>query len=539
MMKKNKEIKRVAITPRAEAAEATERRETLGEGLRPSPLFAAEIKELQSETPVSPAPVSPAGADDEAREPDVVSAEKMKELLNRDYAYGFNDGDVGLFRLDKGISEEVVRQISKIKGEDEWMMNFRLSAFRSFERMPMPSFGPDLSDIRFEDIYYYLKPSEKAESSWDQVPDKIKETFTKLGLQDAEQKYLSGVATQYESEVVYHNVNKELEDLGVIFLDTDSGLREHPELFKKYFGKLVPPADNKFAALNSAVWSGGSFIYVPKGVKVPKPLQSYFRINSEKMGQFERTLIIVDEGADLHYVEGCTAPNYSTDALHAAVVEIFVEKGGRCRYTTIQNWSDNVYNLVTKRAQCMEDASMEWIDGNLGAKVTMKYPACYLRGRGARGTTISIAVADQNQTQDAGSRMIHMAPDTSSTIISKSLARNGGNATYRGTVEHSPEAKGARSSVECDTLILDRQSKSDTLPTNRINTGDSFFQHEATVSKISEEQLFYLMSRGLSEAQATEMIIMGFIEPFTRELPMEYAIELNQLMKLDMSESVG
>ncbi len=470
---------------------------------------------------------------------DSVSTTEMEALLDRDYAYGWDDGEVGLFRFEKGISESVVAKISELKGEGDWMRDFRLKSYQQFCKLPMPNFGPDLSAIDFDDIYYYLKPSERAEDDWNQVPEKIKDTFDKLGIPEAEKKHLDGVATQYESEVVYHKISEELKQLGVIFLDTDSGLREHPEIFKKYFGKLVPPGDNKFAALNSAVWSGGSFIYVPKGVKVPRPLQSYFRINSEKMGQFERTLIVVDEGADLHYVEGCTAPKHSTDALHAAVVEIFVEKGGRCRYTTIQNWSDNIYNLVTKRASCAEDASMEWIDGNLGAKVTMKYPACYLRGRGAKGTTVSIAVADRKQTQDAGCRMLHLAPETSSTIISKSLARNGGNATYRGTVDYAPQAKNCRSNVECDTLILDPRSKSDTLPVNRINNGSGFFQHEATVSRISEEQLFYLMSRGLTEEQATEMIIMGFIEPFTRELPMEYAIELNQLMKLDMSDSVG
>lgn len=534
-MKKNESVKRVALTERAEANEALEKQ---AKAIRPIGGEALSIgtKALSSDSvPHDDHDHLTPGGEEE----DLVSQEEVEALLDQDYAYGFNDGDVAVLRLDKGINEEIVRQISQIKGEDEWMLDFRLKSYRSFSQMPMPSFGPDLSDIDFDDICYYLKPSDRPETSWDEVPDKIKNTFNKLGIPEAEQKYLSGVATQYESEVVYHKVNEELEALGVIFLDTDSAYRQHPELFRKYFGKLVPPADNKFSALNSAVWSGGSFIYVPKGVKVPKPLQSYFRINSEKMGQFERTLIIVDEGADLHYVEGCTAPNYSTDALHAAVVEIFVEKGGRCRYTTIQNWSDNVYNLVTKRAVCEEDASMEWIDGNLGAKVTMKYPACYLKGRGARGTTVSIAIADEGQTQDAGSRMIHLAPETSSTIISKSLARNGGNATYRGTVEHAPNAKGARSNIECDTLLLDEASKSDTLPTNRIQTGDTFFQHEATVSKISEDQLFYLMSRGLSEEQASEMIIMGFIEPFTRELPMEYAIELNQLMKLDMSNSVG
>lgn len=514
-MKKNDEVKRVAITPEAEAKEQRER-QAPKQGIRPNPL-----------------------APPTASTSDKVSEAEMTEMLDRSYQYGFSDGDVGVLKLDKGISASVVRQISAIKKEDLWMTDFRLKAYEKFVSMPMPSFGPDLSDIDFDEIFYYLKPSDRAESDWDMVPEKIKDTFDKLGLQEAEQKHLGGIATQYESEVVYHKINKELSDLGVIFLDTDSGLREHPELLKKYFGKLVPVGDNKFAALNSAVWSGGSFIYVPPGVKLTQPLQSYFRINSEYMGQFERTLIIVDEGADLHYVEGCTAPTYSTDSLHAAIVEIYVEKGGRCRYTTIQNWSDNVYNLVTKRATCAEGASMEWIDGNLGSKITMKYPTIYLRGEGAKGTTVSIAVADKGQIQDAGTRMLHLAPNTSSTIISKSIARNGGNATYRGTVEHRPQAFGARTNVECDTLILDGESKSDTLPTNRINNGRSFFQHEATVSKISEEQLFYLMSRGISEERATEMIIMGFIEPFTRELPMEYAIELNQLMKLDMSNSVG
>lgn len=515
-MKKNETVKRVAITAAAEEKERLEQSKPRKE-IRPNPLAPASEKSNA----------------------DKVSTAEMTELLDRSYQYGFNDGEVGLLKLDKGISADVVRQISAIKKEELWMTEFRLKAYEKFSQMPMPSFGPDLSGVDFDEIYYYIKPSEKAESDWENVPEKIKDTFDKLGLQEAEQKYLGGIATQYESEMVYHKINQELADLGVIFLDTDSGLREHPELFKKYFGKLVPVGDNKFAALNSAVWSGGSFIYVPKGVKLTQPLQSYFRINSERMGQFERTLIIVDEGADLHYVEGCTAPNYSNDALHAAIVEIYVEKGGRCRYTTIQNWSDNVYNLVTKRASCAEDAQMEWIDGNLGSKVTMKYPTVYLRGARAKGTTVSIAVADENQIQDAGSRMIHLAPDTSSTVISKSIARNGGNATYRGTIEHSAKAVGARTNVECDTLILDAASKSDTLPTNRINNGKTFFQHEATVSKISEEQLFYLMSRGISEERATEMIIMGFIEPFTRELPMEYAIELNQLMKLDMSDSVG
>lgn len=468
--------------------------------------------------------------------PDVIQAEEV----NKDgYRFGFNDGEVEVMRLDKGIDEAKVRQISKIKHEPEWMTERRVEAFKTFESMPLPVFGGNTKEIDFDEITYYLRASDRQTTSWDEVPEKIKDTFEKIGIPQAEREYLAGVTTQYESEVVYHKTQEQLTDLGVIFLDTDSGLREHPELFQKYFGKLVPARDNKFAALNTAVWSGGSFIYVPKGVKVPQPLQSYFRINSERMGQFERTLIIVDEGAEVHYIEGCTAPNYTTDSLHSAIVEIFVEKGGSCRYTTIQNWSDNVYNLVTKRAAVEEDGNMEWVDGNIGSGLTMKYPACILRGPRARGTTISVAVADENQHQDAGARMIHMAPDTSSTIISKSLARNGGNATYRGTVDFGPKAENAKSHVECDTLILDEKSRSDTIPTNRVKNGSAALEHEATVSRISDDQLYYLMSRGITEEKATEMIIMGFIEPFTRELPMEYAIELNQLMKLDMSNSVG
>lgn len=458
---------------------------------------------------------------------------------SEDYQFGFNDGDVGILKLERGISEDIVRQISKIKDEPEWMTEFRVKSYKKFMRAAMPTWGGDLSKIDFDEMFYYIKPSERSETSWDDVPDKIKETFDKLGLPEAEQKYLAGVATQYESEMVYHNLRQELVDLGVIFCDPDTALKEHPELFKKYFAKLVPNHDNKFAALNSAVWSGGSFIYVPKGIKIDQPLQSYFRINSENMGQFERTIIIVDEGADLHYVEGCTAPTYSTDSLHAAVVEIYVEKGGRCRYTTIQNWSDNVYNLVTKRAICEEGASMEWIDGNLGAGLTMKYPAIILKGDHSKGTTISIAVAGANQHQDAGAKMIHIGKYTSSSIVSKSVSRKGGNVTYRGVVEHGVNADYAHSNIECDTLILDAASKSDTIPYNRIKNGTSTLEHEAKVSKVSEEQLFYLMSRGLTEEKATEMIVLGFVEPFTRELPMEYAVELNQLLKLEMEGSIG
>jgi len=464
---------------------------------------------------------------------------EVEDNLSTDYKYGFITEHKSIRDTGKGISEKIVREISEIKGEPEWMLDFRLKAFRHFENTPMPTWGPDLSFIDFDSYTYYIKPSERSEKSWEDVPDKIKETFDKLGIPEAEAKYLSGVSTQFESEVVYHNNQKELEEQGVIFLDTDSALREYPEIFKEYWAKSIPHTDNKFAALNSAVWSGGSFIYVPPGVKVEKPLQSYFRINTESMGQFERTLIVVDEGADVHYVEGCTAPIYTEDSLHAAVVEIFVRKGGRCRYTTIQNWSNNILNLVTKRAIVDEDGHMEWIDGNIGSGITMKYPACVLRGERAKGTTISIAFAGEGQTQDAGAKMIHLAPNTSSTIVSKSLSRNGGNVTYRGIVEHGKNAKGAKSNIECDTIILDDLSKSDTIPYNEVKNDEVTIQHEATVSKVSEEQLFYLMSRGLDEEQATEMIVMGFIEPFAKELPMEYAVELNQLLKLEMKGSIG
>ncbi|MGL4662207.1 MAG: Fe-S cluster assembly protein SufB [Culicoidibacterales bacterium] len=458
---------------------------------------------------------------------------------SEEYQFGFNDGDISLIKFDKGLSEEVVTDISAVKDEPEWMKNFRVKSYHEFVKQDMPSWGGDLSEIDFNNIVYYLRASERAETRWEDVPEEIKNTFEKLGIPEAEAKYLSGVATQYDSEMVYHNMNKELEEKGVIFLDTDTAVKEHPELFAKYFGKLVPASDNKFAALNSAVWSGGTFIYVPKGVKVDQPLQSYFRINAENMGQFERTLIIVDEGADVHYVEGCTAPVYATDALHAAVVEIFVEKGGRCRYTTIQNWSNNVYNLVTKRALCEEGASMEWIDGNIGSKLTMKYPAIILKGDHSRGTTISIAVAGRGQHQDAGSKMIHLGKNTSSTIVSKSMSRNGGNVTYRGIVEHGKNAHGSKSNIECDTIIMDAISKSDTIPLNHIKNSEGTLEHEAKVSKVSEEQLFYLMSRGLTEEQATEMIVLGFMEPFARELPMEYAVELNQLLKHEMEGSIG
>lgn len=461
------------------------------------------------------------------------------ELPTDDYKYGFKNEDVSIANTGKGLNEDVIREISKLKNEPEWMLEFRLKAYKLFKQLPLPSFGPDLSNLDFDSFTYFIRPTEKVENSWEKVPEKIKETFDKLGIPEAEQKYLAGVSTQYESEVVYHNMLKEVQDKGVIFLDTDSALKACPELFKKYFNSVVPVGDNKFSALNGAVWSGGSFIYVPKGVHLEKPLQSYFRINNEKSGQFERTLIIVDEGADVHYVEGCTAPTYSKESLHAAVVEIIILKGGKCRYSTVQNWSNNIVNLVTKRALVMENAQMEWIDGNIGSQVNMKYPACILAGRGAKGTCISVAVASHNQYQDAGARMIHLAPDTVSTIISKSIVRNGGVANYRGTVRHTKNAINCRSHVECDTLILDNISRSDTIPTNEVMNDKSFIEHEATVSKISEDQLFYLMSRGISEKDATQMIIMGFIEPFSRELPMEYAVELNQLIKMDMEGSVG
>ena len=456
-----------------------------------------------------------------------------------DYKYGFKDEDVSILNTGIGLNEEIIRRISKLKNEPEWMLEYRLKSYEAFKRLPLPSFGPDLSSLDFDSYTYFTRLANREVQTWDEVPETVKNTFNKLGIPEAEQKYLAGVSTQYESEVVYHNMLKEIEDKGVIFLSTDMALQLYPDLFKKYFGTLVPFADNKFSALNGAVWSGGSFIYVPKGVHLDKPLQSYFRINNQKTGQFERTLIIVDEDADVHYVEGCTAPTYSKESLHAAVVEIFVLKGGRCRYSTVQNWSTNIVNLVTKRAICYENASMEWIDGNVGSQTNMKYPACILAGEGAKGTCISIAVAGKNQIQDAGARMIHLASNTSSTIISKSIVKNGGIANYRGTVRHMKNAKNCRSHVECDTLILDEQSQSDTIPNNEVRNNTSYIEHEATVSKISEDQLFYLMSRGISEKDATQMIIMGFIEPFSRELPMEYAVELNQLIKMDMEGSVG
>ncbi|UOQ85300.1 Fe-S cluster assembly protein SufB [Gracilibacillus salinarum] len=464
-------------------------------------------------------------------------AKKAPEI--GEYKYGFHDRDVSIFRTEKGLTRAVVEEISRMKEEPEWMLEYRLKALEQFYKKPMPQWGGDLSELDFDEITYYVKPSERSERSWDEVPDEIKQTFDKLGIPEAEQKYLAGVSAQYESEVVYHNLKEDLENLGIVFKDTDTALKENEELFKEYFGKVIPSSDNKFAALNSAVWSGGSFIYVPKGVKAETPLQAYFRINSENMGQFERTLIIVDEGASVHYVEGCTAPTYTTNSLHSAVVEIFVKKDAYCRYTTIQNWANNVYNLVTKRATCDANATMEWIDGNIGSKLTMKYPAIILKGEGARGNTLSIALAGKGQHQHAGAKMHHLAPNTSSTIVSKSISKQGGKVTYLGMVHFGRKADNARSNIECDTLIMDNKSTSDTIPYNEILNENISLEHEAKVSKVSEEQLFYLMSRGISEEEATEMIVMGFIEPFTKELPMEYAVEMNRLIKFEMEGSIG
>lgn len=464
-------------------------------------------------------------------------AKKMPEI--GDYKYGFHDKDVSVFRSKRGLTREIVETISSMKEEPQWMLDYRLKSLELFYSKPMPQWGGDMSSLNFDEITYYVKPSEATQTSWDEVPEEIKRTFDKLGIPEAEQKYLAGVSAQYESEVVYHNMKKELEDMGIIFKDTGSALRENEELFKKHWGTVIPNSDNKFAALNSAVWSGGSFIYVPPGIKVETPLQAYFRINSENMGQFERTLIIVDEGAHVHYVEGCTAPVYTTNSLHSAVVEIIIKKDAYCRYTTIQNWANNVYNLVTKRAVCEERATMEWIDGNIGSKLTMKYPAVILKGEGSRGMTLSIALAGKGQHQDAGAKMIHLAPNTSSTIVSKSISKQGGKVTYRGVVRFGPKASGARSNIECDTLIMDNLSTSDTIPYNEILNDNVSLEHEAKVSKVSEEQLFYLMSRGISQEEATEMIVMGFIEPFTKELPMEYAVEMNRLIKFEMEGSIG
>jgi Fe-S cluster assembly protein SufB len=456
-----------------------------------------------------------------------------------EYKYGFRDPEKYVYRTAKGISHRIVEEISCMKDEPEWMNKLRHKSLDIFDRKPLPTWGGDLSKLNFQDIYYYVKPAEKQGETWEDVPEDIKKTFDRLGIPEAERKFLAGVGAQYESEVVYHSLKKELESKGVIFLDTDSALRKHPDLFREYFGTVIPPADNKLASLNTAVWSGGSFIYIPEGVKVDIPLQAYFRINAERMGQFERTLIIAEEGSQVHYVEGCTAPIYSSDSLHSAVVEIIAKPGSRVRYTTIQNWSNNVYNLVTKRAAAYEGATVEWIDGNLGSKLTMKYPSVYLMGPKARAEILSIAFAGRNQHQDAGAKVVHGAPETTSTITSKSISRNGGRTAYRGLVKVYKGAKDARCNVRCDALILDAESRSDTYPYMEIDEDNVNIGHEATVSKIGEEQLFYLMSRGLSEQEATVMIVSGFIEPLVKELPMEYAVEMNRLIELQMEGSVG
>ncbi len=461
--------------------------------------------------------------------------------LGSEYAekYGFRDPEQYVFKARKGLDREVVEQISWIKNEPDWMREFRLKALEYFLRRPMPTWGADLSELNFDEIVYYIKPTERQGSSWDELPEHIRRTFDRLGIPEAERKFLAGVGAQYESEVVYHSLREELQRLGVIFVDMDTAVREYPDLVKQYFGTIIPPNDNKFAALNSAVWSGGSFVYVPEGVRVEVPLQAYFRINAENVGQFERTLIIVEPGAYVHYVEGCTAPIYSAASLHSAVVEIIVKEGARCRYTTIQNWSKNVYNLVTKRAAAYRDATMEWVDGNLGSKVTMKYPAVWLMEPGARGEVLSVAFAGDGQHQDAGGKMVHVAPYTSSQIISKSISKGTGRASYRGLVKVHRGAHHVRANVVCDALLLDEQSRTDTYPYMEIEEEQVSIGHEATVSKVAEEQLFYLQSRGLTEAEAMSMIVNGFIEPITKELPLEYAVELNRLIALEMEGSVG
>lgn len=456
-----------------------------------------------------------------------------------EYQYGFRDEHKSIFQSGKGLTAEIVKEISAIKNEPQWMLDFRLKSLEQFRKMPMPTWGGNMDDLDFEDIQYYVRPSEKQGKTWEEVPSEIKETFDKLGIPEAEQKFLAGVSAQYESEVVYHSMQKSLEDQGVIFTDTDTALREHPELLKNISGRSSLQPIISLPHLTVQFGQAAAFIYVPKGVKCEVPLQAYFRINSENMGQFERTLILADEDSFVHYVEGCTAPIYSTNSLHSAVVEILCMKNARVRYTTIQNWAPNIYNLVTKRAVAEENATMEWVDGNIGSKLTMKYPAVVLKGRGAKGSVLSIAVAGKDQHQDAGAKMIHLAPDTTSTIVSKSISKHGGKVTYRGLASFGRQAEGAKSNIKCDTLILDNESTSDTIPYNEIMNDNIVLEHEATVSKVSEEQLFYLMSRGLTEAEATQMIIMGFIEPFTKELPMEYAVEMNRLIKFEMEGSIG
>ncbi|WP_322488145.1 Fe-S cluster assembly protein SufB [Chloroflexus sp.] len=464
--------------------------------------------------------------------------------LQFDYSrYGFRQEERYVYKAPKGLNERIVRELSGMKGEPEWMLKRRLRALEIFNKKPTPLVGtwanPELAELDYDDIHYFVRANERPQTDWDAVPPEIKSTFERLGIPEAERKFLAGVGAQYESEVVYHSLREEWAKQGVIFLDTDTALKEYPEFFKEYFGTIVPAADNKYAALNTAVWSGGSFVYVPKGVKVDIPLQAYFRINAERMGQFERTLIIIDEGAEAHYIEGCTAPIYSTNSLHSAVVEVIVKKGGKFRYTTIQNWANNIFNLVTKRAVAYEEASMEWVDGNIGSKLTMKYPSVYLMGRKARGEVLSVAYAGRGQHQDAGAKMVHLAPETTSRITNKSVSKDGGKTTYRGLAKVASGAYGAKINVNCDALILDEKSASDTIPYIEIEEDRCTLAHEATVGRIGAEQLFYLMSRGISESDALSMIVLGFMEPFTRELPMEYAVELNRLIQLEMEGSVG
>ncbi len=455
------------------------------------------------------------------------------------YKLGWSDEEDYVYKPQRGLNEDIIREMSMLKKEPEWMLDFRLRSYEIFKRKPMPNWGGDMSEIYFDDIYYYIKPTEGQVDAWEQLPDSVKDTYEKLGIPEAERKYLAGVTAQYESEVVYHRNREDLEAQGVKFMDMDSAVKEEPEIIQKYFGTIIPPGDNKFSALNSAVWSGGSFIYVPPGVEVEMPLQAYFRINAENMGQFERTLIIADEGATVHYIEGCSAPVYSSDSLHSAVVELVALPGGRITYTTIQNWSNNVFNLVTKRAAAYDEAHVEWIDGNIGSRLTMKYPAVYLMGPKASGEVLSVAYAGEGQHQDAGAKMVHAAPETTSKIVSKSISKDGGRTTYRGLVRVEDGMEGCKSHVQCDALLLDEISRSDTYPYQEIGSRDAEIGHEATVSRVADEQLFYLMSRGLSEEQAMGMVVNGFIEPVTRTLPMEYAVEWSRLIELQMEGSVG
>ncbi len=462
-----------------------------------------------------------------------------QETVSREYKYGFRDDIQYVYETKKGLSEDIVREISGLKDEPEWMLRMRLRGYDHFLERPMPDWGGDLDDIDFGDIRYYLKPSEKEGKTWDEVPDKIRKTFERLGIPEAERKFLAGVGVQYDSEVVYHKTLKHLEDQGVVFMGTDAALKEYPEMFEEYFATLIPPEDNKFAALNTAVWSGGSFVYVPKGVKVDQPLQAYFRINSENMGQFERTIIIGDENCQFHYIEGCTAPTYTTNSLHAAVVEVIAKPGAKVRYTTLQNWSDNVYNLVTKRAYAYENSTVEWVDANIGSRLTMKYPSVYLVGKGAKAEILSVAYAGKGMHQDAGAKAIHLASDTQSRITSKSVSQNGGRVTYRGHLAVAKGAKNVKSNVRCDALLLDTVSRSDTYPYMDIEEEDASITHEATVGKISEDVLYYMMSRGLTENEAMNMVVLGFLEVFTKELPMEYAVEFNRLIKMEIEGNVG